>query len=200
MEKVSLIAWRRRERKFPETEAQQRAHAREQGNDEAQLNGYLDALEALAPSYELPELHEDLFNRATATFEFLDMDYSQDNGHQPHQTSKQLCANIDLTVDHSQALHSLPLLSDVRGGNATPLLFELSEGQDRGRITLQLSLYPRTVPDMISFKELSRRLKVGRRAVMRLVRGGELRCYRIANRYRFAIDDVNQYLERIAHQ
>jgi excisionase family DNA binding protein len=43
-------------------------------------------------------------------------------------------------------------------------------------------------------------LKVGRRAVMRLIRAGQLRYYRIGKRYRFAAADVKQYLEQHSSQ
>jgi excisionase family DNA binding protein len=65
-------------------------------------------------------------------------------------------------------------------------------------MTLLFSLSAQAIPEMISLKELCRLLKVGRRTVVRLIRRRELRWYRIANRYRFAVEDVEHYLDRIA--
>jgi hypothetical protein len=42
MAKISLISWRRREKKFPETEAQRRALARERGTDSNRRCGLLE--------------------------------------------------------------------------------------------------------------------------------------------------------------
>jgi excisionase family DNA binding protein len=202
MKRVSLIAWRRRERKFPETEAQRRARAREQGSDDVQPSRYLNALDALAPAatFEVPTFDENFFSCAGGASEFLRVVQSPDSSTQTPRLSEQSCVTVDLTADQSQGLRSLALLSNVREGNALPVLFELSEGRDQDRITLHFSSHPRPVSEMISTKELCRRLRVGRSTVMRLVRRGELRCYRIASRYRFAIDDVHHYLERIAYR
>jgi hypothetical protein len=56
MEKISLIAWRRREEKFPDTEAQRRARAREQSIEGGQCWLEVEALEGLAAvtPFELP--------------------------------------------------------------------------------------------------------------------------------------------------
>jgi excisionase family DNA binding protein len=202
MEKISLIAWRRRERKFPETEAQRRARAREQGHDPGQPDHHLAVLEALSTASLCgrPSLDEELFIDTADVSDCFGLDPSQNGNLQAPEPREPGYVDVDLTAEQSQILRSLPLLADTRVQRATPLMFELSKAQAQGRITLQFSLLPKTVPEMISFKELCRQLKVGRRVVMRLVRRGELRCYRIANRYRFAVDDVNNYLDRIAQQ
>ena len=202
MKKVSLIAWRRRDRKFPETEAQRRARAREQSSADAQPSRYRDALDAPAPAstFELPTVDENFFSCASDALELLNIAQSPASSAETPHLSEQSCVNIDLTLDQSQALRSLALLPDVGGGNASPVLFQLSERRDQERITLHFSLHPRPISELISTRELCHRLRVGRSTVMRLVRRGELRCYRVASRYRFAIDDVNHYLERIAYQ
>jgi hypothetical protein len=47
MAKISLISWRRREQKFPETDAQRRARAREQETAGYQCSVRAEALELL---------------------------------------------------------------------------------------------------------------------------------------------------------
>jgi hypothetical protein len=61
MAKVSLISWRRRENKFPETEAQRRARAREQSLDNGRCHGRMAGLGVLAgpPPVELFEFDDD---------------------------------------------------------------------------------------------------------------------------------------------
>jgi excisionase family DNA binding protein len=201
MKKISLIAWRR-EKKIPATEAQQRARAREQSSEDTQPSRCHGSLEALASAstLELPPFDENFFSCAGHALEFFSIVQSPDSSAETSHLFEQSGVNIDLTSDQSQALRSLALLSDIRGGSAPPVLFELSEGRNQDRITLHFSLHPRPISEMISTKELCRRLRVGRSTVMRLVRWGDLRYYRIASRYRFAIDDINHYLEGIAYQ
>ncbi len=202
MEKISLIAWRRRERKFPETEAQRRARARERDHDDVPLAYDPCRLEGLSTTsvFELPDLDEELCIDTADPSDFLALAQSDHDRAQAPEPLAATCVDIELTAEQSQLLYSLPLLADATGRGTPPLLFELSQAPAQGRITLQFSLHPKTVPEMISVKELCHQLKMGRRAVMRLVRRGELRCYRIANRYRFAVNDVNHYLDRIAQQ
>jgi hypothetical protein len=105
MERTSLIAWRRRGKKFPEAEAQRRARAREQGGDGDQPFLSLDARDVLS---------------VAAPFE-------------------------------------------LRAQDASPLPFELTGSRDQEGITFQFSLH----------------------------------CYRIAHRYRSAVDDAKAYLDRL---
>lgn len=202
MEKISLIAWRRRERKFPETAAQRRARARERNHDDGQFDQDLCRLQGLSTTsfFELPGLDGELCSDTVDPSDFLALAPSDHDRAQAPKPLAASCVDIELTAEQSQLLYALPLLSDATGRDAPPLLFELGQAPAQGRITLQFSLHPKTVPEMISVKELCHQLKVGRRAVMRLVRRGELRCYRIANRYRFAVNDVNHYLDRNAQQ
>jgi hypothetical protein len=61
MAKISLISWRRREKKFPETEAQRRALARERSTDSDRCYGFVEGLGApsVAPPVAVLELAED---------------------------------------------------------------------------------------------------------------------------------------------
>jgi excisionase family DNA binding protein len=200
MEKTSLIAWRRRERKFPETEAQRRARAREQGGDGDQPLLCTDALDVLsvAAPFELPDQDIDDLITATDTLELLSIDGLRDGIGGAVETPVEACIKVPLTTEQSLGLRAFPRLSALRGRGASPPLFELTESRHQEGITLQFSLHTAVVPEMISLKELCGQLKVGRRAIMRLIRRRELRCYRIAHRYRFAVDDVKTYLDRLA--
>jgi excisionase family DNA binding protein len=200
MEKTSLIAWRRREKKFPETEAQRRARAREQSGDGDQPFLCTDALDVLsvAAPFELPDQDMDDLISTTDRLELLSIDKLRDGIRGAAETPVEACINVPLTTEQSLGLCALPRLCDLRGQDASPLLFELTESRHQEGITLQFSLHTTVVPEMISLKELCGQLKVGRRAIMRLIRRGELRCYRIAHRYRFAVDDIKTYLDRMA--
>jgi excisionase family DNA binding protein len=200
MEKTSLIAWRSRERKFPETEAQRRARAREQSGDGDQAFLCTDALDVLsvAAPFDLAEQDMDDLISATDTIELLSIDRLRGGIGGAVETPVGACINVPLTSEQSLGLRALPRLAELRGQHASPLLFELTESRDQEGITLQFSLHTAVVPKMTSLKELCGQLKVGRRAIMRLIRRGELRCYRIAHRYRFAVDDVKNYLDRLA--
>jgi hypothetical protein len=61
MAKISLISWRRREKKLPETEAQRRARARERSIDNDGCDDRIEGLGMLtgAPAVELFECDED---------------------------------------------------------------------------------------------------------------------------------------------
>jgi excisionase family DNA binding protein len=200
MERTSLVAWRRREKKFPDTEAKRRARAREQGGDGDQPFLCMDALDMLsaAAPFELPDQDMDDLITATDTLELLSIDRLCDGMGAAVETPDEACINVPLTTEQSLGLRALPRLSALRGQDASPLLFELTESRDQEGITLQFSLHTAVVPEMISLQELCGQLKVGRRAIMRLIRRGELRCYRIAQRYRFAVDDVKNFLDRLA--
>jgi excisionase family DNA binding protein len=105
---------------------------------------------------------------------------------------------VGLTADQSCALHTLSLLPTVSEDNAFPTVFHLRKSQDHSGTMLQFLLQPQAIREMISLKEVCLQLKVGRRTVMQLIRRRDLRCYRIAHRYRFAVEDIKNYLERIA--
>jgi excisionase family DNA binding protein len=108
------------------------------------------------------------------------------------------CVSLGLTADQSCVLHTLPFLSKVSEDNASPAVFHLRKSQDRRGTTLQFSLQTPALPEMLSLKDVCRQLQVGRRTIMQLIRRRDLRCYRIAHRYRFAVEDVIRYLEHIA--
>ena len=104
--------------------------------------------------------------------------------------------SVDLTPEQSEALRPLARLPNVQGQDAPPLICDLSDSRNQRRIVLQFSLRTPAVPEMTSLDDLCRQLKVSRRLVMKLIRKQELRCYRIGHRYRFAVADVRDYLER----
>jgi excisionase family DNA binding protein len=192
MAKISLISWRRREKKFPETEAQRRALAREQNGGSDQYCLQVEALDVpdAAPAFELLELD------AQHLIEEMDAVALRDS--KSFQSAAETSVRLDLTADQSRALLALPLFSGILEEQVPPGLFQLHKSQDHRRMTLHFSLYAQTIPEMISLKEVCHLLRVGRRTIMRLIRRRELRCYRIAHRYRFAVEDVKHYLDRIA--
>jgi excisionase family DNA binding protein len=202
MEKTSLIAWRRREKRFPETEAQRRARARAQieagGQQELEM-GILD-IASMPFAIDGPELAEDEFLGTTDSVEFLSPSTRVDGSGTTVRESRATDLRLPLTAEQCQALRALPLLTDLRERNLPPLVLKLEEWPEPCGITLQFSLHQKGVPEMIPLKELCCQLKVGRRAVMRLIRTGELRCYRVGNRYRFSVAEVRNYLDRMASQ
>ncbi|GIX46532.1 MAG: hypothetical protein KatS3mg131_0743 [Candidatus Tectimicrobiota bacterium] len=166
MEKVNLIAWRRREKKFPETEAQRRARLRAlEGPASPGVSSSIPCSDAFAPA------GESLAEVALA-----------------------------LSPEQSRLLEALPLWTAPGGDEAPRWLFEMTTSQDRQGIVLHFSLHTEAVPEMLSLQELCRQLKVGRRAVMRLVRQGRLRCYRIGRQYRFVAAEVRHSLAHLAWQ
>jgi excisionase family DNA binding protein len=199
MEKISLIAWRRREKKFPETEAQRRARAREQSTDRGQgcmAVETLDVLAAVAP-FELPEFEAvslvgDIDSQAS-----LQMSGLQGVGGKMEHASPEACVSLELTAAQRRSLQVLPLFSEGSEEDIPPALFQVRKSQDDRGVVLHFTLQTLVIPEMISLKELCRQLQVGRRTIMGLIRRGELRCYRVAHRYRFAVEDVKNFLERI---
>jgi excisionase family DNA binding protein len=108
-------------------------------------------------------------------------------------------ATVSLELNSEQSL-ALSTLSQLANAQHQPLTLDLREWHDQQHIVLQFSLRTNTVPEMLALKDLCHQLKVGRRSVMRLIRAGKLRYYRVGKRYRFAAADVKQYLEQHSSQ
>jgi excisionase family DNA binding protein len=202
MEKTSLIAWRRREKRFPETEAQRRARARAQIEAGRQQVLEMDILDVASMPFacEGPELDEDEFLGTTDAVELLSPDTLVNGIGTTVHESGATDLRLPLTAEQCQALRALPLVTEPWERNLPPLILKLEAWQEPCGITLRFSLHQEAVPEMIPLKDLCRQLKVGRRAVMRLIRKGELRCYRVGNRYRFSVAEVRNYLDRMASQ
>jgi excisionase family DNA binding protein len=200
MAKISLISWRRREKKFPETEAQRRARAREQSTESDPYCVRTEALDVLtaAPPFELLDFDQKHLMEEMDALALLDSNRFHQAIEEVFDAPGESPVRLDLTADQSRALLAFPLFSGVPAEQVPAGLFQLCKSQDHRGLTLQFSLHAQTIPEMISLKEVCRLLKVGRRTIMRLIRRRELRCYRIAQRYRFAIEDVKHYLDRIA--
>jgi len=105
---------------------------------------------------------------------------------------------LDLTTEHSNALHALPLLYERAEKKTSPLLFQLQQVPDHRGTRLHFSIHTQTIPKMLSVKNLCSQFKMGSRTVMRLICRRELRCYRIAHRYRFVVEDIRNYLDHIS--
>jgi excisionase family DNA binding protein len=200
MAKISLISWRRREKKFPETEAQRRALARERSTASDRCYGFVEGLDGptVAPPVEVLELAEDYLIEELDALALLSLGKFPDAAEGNLAASAGACVSMGLTADQRYALDALPALCTDSAANAPHALFQLSQSQKYPGTTLQFSIHPQAVPEMLSLKEVSRQLKVGRRTIMHLIRRRELRCYRIAHRYRFTIEDIKNYLERVA--
>jgi excisionase family DNA binding protein len=200
MAKISLISWRRRGKKLPDTQAQRRARAREQSAGIDQSWRHVGALDVpIAPPFSgLYEFDEDHLMAERKALALLGANKHPGTIDITSAAPSKPWVSLELTAAQSHALRALPLFSKDSGENGRQALFQLSKLQDHRGITLQFSLQAEAIPEMISLKEVCRHLKVGRRTIMRLIRRRELRCYRIAHRYRFAVEDVKHYLDRIA--
>jgi excisionase family DNA binding protein len=202
MEKTSLIAWRHREQHLPDTAAQRRARARAQiraGGPPGLLTGMLDG-GSLAFTCDGLGLVEDECLAIGETTPLLAPDTLVPAPDRTVHRSSATDLRVPLTAGQSQALRALPLLTDLQGRAASSVVLQFEETREPYGITLQFRLHPEEVPEMISLQDLCRQLNVGHRAVMRLVRTGALRCYRVGHRYRFSVSDVTQYLARMASQ
>jgi excisionase family DNA binding protein len=202
MGKISIVSRRRREKRFPETEALRRARVRElspvdilpplqagggedhPGPGEENIVDYSAALLDDLVAMALPEVTSALAN--------TEDDLTGINPVEPDTTVR-----LDLNPEQSQAIAALSLLANAQH---QPLMLDLQEWHEQQRIVLQFSLHTETVPEMLSLQELCQQLKVGRRSVMRLIRDRKLRCYRIGKRYRFAASEVKHYLEQNSSQ
>ena len=196
MAKISLISWRRGEQKFPETEAQRRARARERSTDSGWTCSRVDRLDVLTavPPVELPEFDGDWLMGELDALASL----SSPTVEETLDASAGSSVSVDLSPEQSSALYALPLFSMVYGESVPHTLLHLRKAQDHRGMTLQFSLHTQVIPEMMSLKEVCRQLKVGRWTIMQLIRRQELRCCRIAHRYRFAVEEVKKYLERTA--
>jgi excisionase family DNA binding protein len=105
--------------------------------------------------------------------------------------------SLELNPEQSLAISTLSLLANTQH---QPLMLDLREWHNQQQIVLQFSLRTNTMPEMLALKDLCHQLKVGRRSIMRLIRAGKLRYYRVGTRYRFAAADVKQYLEQHSSQ
>jgi excisionase family DNA binding protein len=200
MAKTSLISWRLREKKFPDTEAQRRARARERSIDGGRRDSPMKGLgmQTGAPPSVLFEFDEDHLMDELSALALLNPNSFPDTSEETVDVPTETCVSLGLTADQSCVLHTLPFLSKVSEDNAFPAVFHLRKSQDHRGTTLQFSLQTQALPEMLSLKEVCRQLQVGRRAIMQLIRRRELRCYRIAHRYRFSVEDVKNYLENTA--
>lgn len=196
MEKISLVSWRRRKKKFPDTAAQRRARERMSSINVAHDDNQTEADNIPAPAWphELPELTVDDMANST------DSDEPSCPGNFGPQTgTRQPVISVALSPEQCQAFRTLPGTLPSLNQEVYPGRFDLTTLADNHGIILQFSLYPGTaegIPALLSVKDVCIMLKIGRRSVMRLARKGEIRYYRIGRQYRFAATDVKQYLER----
>jgi excisionase family DNA binding protein len=200
MAKISSISWRHRKKKFAEPEAQRQARAREEraATDEGSMPAEaLDILTAAAP-FELLDFDEEHSIEEQDILPLLNPNRTHTVGEETFDAPAESCMNLNLAADQSYAILALPEFSQASEENASHALFQLSKSQDYRAVILHFSLHRQAIPEIISLKELCHQLKVCRRTIMRLIRRRELRCYRLAHRYRFAVEDVKYYLDRIA--
>ena len=203
MAKISLVSYRRRETKLPETEAQRRARVRESDDTSACHTLAMQGLEALSGtlSLELPELVvDDLLESVGSRGETYDITKEVGPPDDASQDSPYATIRLALSPEQSQIIEALPYLAKAQDNAPRSLTFDLTELHEQQGVVLQFSLHHDIVPEMLSLKELCHLLKVGRRSVLRLIREGHLRCYRIGTRYRFATVDVKDYLEQISSE
>jgi excisionase family DNA binding protein len=200
MGKISIVSRRRRDKRFPETAAQRRARVRELIPTDIHPTFEGDGSEALLGEEDRLQYTDGLLDDPVATAMpdmTLTLDSLVDHLTDLLPVPQETTVSLALDPEQSQAISTLSLLANAQH---QPLTLNLREWQDQQHIVLQFSLYTNTVPEMLSLRDLCHQLKVGRRAVMRLIRAGQLRYYRIGKRYRFAAADVKQYLEQHSSQ
>jgi excisionase family DNA binding protein len=199
MGKISIISRRRRGARFPETEAQRRARERELEDTDAQHTLPTDGL-TLLPGVLCLELSETLGDdlRDTTTFikALADAEGLSTTPTAALQIPQDAAVQLRLNPEQSQVLRTLPFVAKPQEHLGQPLAFDVTKLQDEDSIVLQFSLRAEAVPQMLSLQDLCQQLKVGRRSVVRLMRTGKLRYYRIGKRYRFAASEVKQDLEQ----
>jgi excisionase family DNA binding protein len=202
MAKISIVSRRRRNTRFPETEAQRRARVRESGAASEFQTLQMEGLEVLSGtlSLGLPELTVDDWAETTILAEMGGIEEAANRLKDASPATSDMTMQVVLDPEQSRSLRALSFLAGAHEQGAPSPTFELTEWRDQHRVVLQFSLHAETVPAMISLKELCQQLKVGRRSVLRLIRERRLRCYRIGRRYRFATSDVKQYLKQISSQ
>jgi excisionase family DNA binding protein len=201
MGKISIVSRRRRDKRFPETAAQRRARVRELSSTDIHPTFEGDGSETPIGEEDRLQYADGLLDEPVATAMpevTLTLDGLVDYLTDLLPVQQETTVSLTLDPEQSQAISTLSLLANAQH---QPLTVNLREWQDQQQhIVLQFSLYTNTVPEMLSFRDLCHQLKVGRRAVMRLIRTGQLRYYRIGKRYRFAAADVKQYLEQHSSQ
>jgi hypothetical protein len=108
MAKISLISWRRRENKFPETEAQRRARARERSIDNDRCHGRMAGLGVLAgaPPVELFAFDDDHLMDELSALALLNANSFPDAAEETLDVSTETCVSVGLTADQSCALHT----------------------------------------------------------------------------------------------
>jgi excisionase family DNA binding protein len=200
MGKISIVSRRRQDKRFPETAAQRRARVRELRPVDTPLSLQTSGTEALPGAENFLEYSEALLDdlATTAMPEVTSaLESFIDNLTGSLPVKRDATLSLELSPEQSQAIAALTRLANTQN---QPLRLDLREWHEPQHIVLQFSLHAETVPDMLSLQDLCQQLKVGRRSVMRLIREGQLRCYRIGKRYRFAASEVQHYLEQSSSQ
>jgi excisionase family DNA binding protein len=116
------------------------------------------------------------------------------------RTLQEMAVCLQLSPEQSRLLQTLPFAAEIQGQAVQPLTFDLTKSHGEHGIVLQFSLHAEAVLQMLSLKDLCHQLKVGRQSVIRLMRAGKLRYYRIGKRYRFVASEVKRDLEHNATQ
>ena len=200
MGKISIVSQRRRDKRFPETEAQRRARVRELSPTDIHPTFAVDGSEAPTGEEDQLQYANALLDDLVATAMPEVTPALESLGAHPtgfFSTQQEATVSLELNPEQSLAISTLSLLANAQH---QPLTLDLREWHEQQQIVLQFSLRTNTVPEMLALKDLCHQLKVGRRSVMRLMRAGKLRYYRVGKRYRFAATDVKQYLEQHSSQ
>ena len=198
MAKISIVSQRRRETRFPETKAQRRARGRDSSaaSETRALPPEERDVFSVPLSLELPEFEVDDLIEAIIPATLADSGSGADLAPQSAQETLNATIQLELSPEQSKMIEALPHLVNHQEQTMPTLTCDLKEAQDKRRIVLQFSLHHDNIPEMVSLQDLCQQLKVGRRSVLRLIREGHLRSYRIGNRYRFAACDIKKYLEQ----
>ena len=154
MAKISLIPWHRREKKFPETEAQRRARARERSIDNDQCHSRMAGLGMRVGAWpgELFECDDEHLMDELSALTLL-IPYSfPDAAEETLDVSTETCVSVGLTADQSYALRTLSFWSTVSEDTSAPAVFHLQKSQDHRGTTLQFSLQTQVLPGMLSLK------------------------------------------------
>jgi hypothetical protein len=225
MEKICLVSWRRKDRILGETEtaAQRRAQMRENGRTSRwPLTSTTQALMeeetavpvmrqehetdmSAAKAYTIPEQTDEDLTGTVIPDILGEVRNTQDINEKTPEDAISSTIPLELNLEQSQALRTLPLTAQALSASAALLRCQLIECPHDGNVILRFSNQNQTEPipkvekascaitSVMALKDVSEQLRLSRKVILRFVREGKLRHQRLAKRYVFMAEDVRAF-------